>query len=304
MAVAGRGGRPVTAIAGHAPARCRAFVTAVFAPRVHVTYGVLWAFAYEATAAGEPWRPTASSVIRAATLIAMLLFLRLVDERMDEPYDRVHNPDRPLVTGLVTVTELRRAGWVVAALVIAANAPLAPWSAVVAAALFGYAELLARLVLRFPALRDRPLAYLTVAYPVQLAAGLYLYASTVGTALVRAGLRPALLVLVFATAFLHFEFARKTVRRPAPGSRMYSATRLGPTGSAVVTLCWALLSCAVLAAVTRPRDASLVPYLSLVFPVFGAGAYLSGRTGAWPKATAMLFLVVLYAALILGGVLA
>lgn len=307
MAAAGDGSRVVSTIEARpgALARSAAFVNAVFAPQIHVTYAVLWAAAYEAAVAlaeGGTWRPSPGTAMRAATVLAMLLYLRLLDERVDEPFDRLHNPDRPLVTGLVTAAELRRAGRVVAVVVLASSALFAPWSAVVAAAFFGYAALLTPLELRFPLMRDRPLVSIAVVYPVQLLIGVYLYVS-VGAP----GVRPLVLLVTFAAAFLHFEFARKTVRDAAPGSRMYSATALGATGSALVALGWAVVACAALAAATPPwhgPGTSLLPYGAMVFPIAAATVFLSGRAPAWPKAQAILFLIVFYAALIVAGAVA
>ncbi|MFD0525745.1 hypothetical protein [Paractinoplanes durhamensis] len=157
--------------------RSAGFVGAVFAPQVHVTYAVLWTAAYEALVAGHDWRPTGGTALRAATVLAMLLYLRLIDERKDESYDRVHHPDRPLVTGLVTAAELSRAGRIVMAVVLVANAFYSPWSAVVAAAFFGYAAMLTPLERRFPRLRDDPLVNIAVVYPVQLLIGVFLAVS-------------------------------------------------------------------------------------------------------------------------------
>ncbi|WP_026189953.1 UbiA prenyltransferase family protein [Salinispora mooreana] len=309
MAVSGHRGSVMSSAVGQAPAllRYRAFLGAVFAPGVHVTYGLLWACAYEAAAvmaAGGVWRPSVGSLVRAMTIIVVLLHLRLADERMDESYDRIHNPDRPLITGLVSVLELRRAGWATAALAIVINVPLAPWSAVAVALLVGYTALITRLTLHSPRLRDRALLYIVVAYPVQLLIGVYLYTSVTGAETVQPGIRPALLIIVFAAAFLHFEFARKTVRDPDPGARTYSATALGVTGSGVLTLGWALLACALLAAITEPWQMSVaahLPYVALVFPVAGAFSYLGGREQKWPTSLAMLYLIVLDAALVTSG---
>jgi hypothetical protein len=270
-------------------ARGTAFVGAVFAPQVHVTYAVLWAAAYEATIAPGAWRPAGGTALRAATVLAMLLYLRLIDERKDEAYDRVHNPDRPLVTGLVTAAGLSRAGRVVIVVVLAANVLYAPWSALVAAAFFGYAALLTPLEKRFPVLRDRPLVNIAVVYPVQLLIGVYLYVSAGAP-----GVRALVLLLVFAFAFLHFEFARKTVRDAEPGSRAYAATVLGPTGSALVALGSAVAACVLTG---QPWT-----YAVLVIPVAAAVAFLGGRVAAWPKPAAMAFLIVLYAGLIVAGV--
>jgi hypothetical protein len=276
----------VTAIEAPRPraaARGAAFVNAVFGLPLHVTYAVLWTAAYEALAGDGGWRPSLGTVLRAATVLALLLHLRLIDERKDEEYDRVHNPDRPLVTGVVTADELRRAGWIVMAVVPAANVLYSPRSAAVTVAFFGYAALVAPLERRFPVLRDRPLVTIAFVYPVQLLIGVYLFVS--------AGAHDVRSLLVFAFAFLHFEFARKTAREPAP--RMYSATALGPTGSALFALGCAIAACAF--------TGLLWPYAVLVIPIAAAAAFLSRRVPAWPKPAAMLFLIVLYAGLIVAG---
>lgn len=299
----------MTALREHVPGRVRGtrFVAEVFDPRIHVTYGVLWTAAYEAAAmiaTGGVWRPSAGTLARAVTVIAVLLYLRLTDERMDEDYDRVHHPDRPLVTGLVTASELRVAGLVIVVLMTAGNALIDLWSAMVLAAVFTYAGLLGALVSRLRRLRDRPLIYLSAAIPVQALTGCYLYVSAVGTGTVPGGPGPALLVLVFLAAFLHFEFARKTTRAPAPGSRAYSGTALGVTGSGVLTLGWAVVACAILACVTAPWQLSgpaLLPYTALVFPILAAAGYLRGRLREWPTVSAMLFLIVLDVMLLVSG---
>ncbi|GAA2634873.1 hypothetical protein [Paractinoplanes durhamensis] len=264
--------------------RSAGFVGAVFAPQVHVTYAVLWTAAYEALVAGHDWRPTGGTALRAATVLAMLLYLRLIDERKDESYDRVHHPDRPLVTGLVTAAELSRAGRIVMAVVLVANAFYSPWSAVVAAAFFGYAAMLTPLERRFPRLRDDPLVNIAVVYPVQLLIGVFLAVSAGSPAV-----RP---LLVFAFAFLHFEFARKTAWAATP--RMYSATALGPVGSALAALGFAVAACGF--------TGRWWPYAILVLPIAALAAFLSRRVPAWPKPAAMLFLIVLYSALIVDGV--
>ncbi|GAA0570358.1 hypothetical protein GCM10010172_63480 [Paractinoplanes ferrugineus] len=272
-------------------ARGAEFVGAVFALPVHVTYAVLWVAAFEAASADGGWRPTGGTGLRAATVLALLFYLRLVDERKDEAYDRVHNPDRPLVTGVVTAVELRRAGRLVIAVVVVANLLHAPWSAAATVAFFGYAAALTPLERRFPVLRDRPLVNIAVVYPVQLLIGVYLLVSAGAH-----GVRQWVLVLVFALAFLHFEFARKTRWGAAPGSRSYSATALGPVGSALVALGCAVAACGLAAGSGAPW-----PSVALVFPVAAASAFLGRRVTVWPKPAAMLFLIVFDAALIVAG---
>jgi 4-hydroxybenzoate polyprenyltransferase len=68
-------------------------------------YGVtgLFALTDRAAALGGP-----GTALAAPTIALDMLLMRIVDDIRDLPYDRAHNPDRPLVRGAVTVPALLR----------------------------------------------------------------------------------------------------------------------------------------------------------------------------------------------------
>lgn len=278
------------------------FTMTMFRPHVYATYGVLWTLAAEGTGTvlsgtGPGWSPSLATACRAVTVVSTLLFLRMADEQKDLAYDRVHHPDRPLVTGAITATELRAAMTAITAAVAAVNALVSPVSTVLALLPLGYGLVLVVLEHRSRRIRDGLLLNLCVTYPVQILIGLYLYYSPASTGVLRADWRVVPLLGVFAGIFLHFEFARKTRRGGGAEERLYSNV-LGSTGSAVAAL--ALGSGAVLLEVllvhpwTHPRGGPLFAVLAAVaaaLPALGAWRFLARGRQAWPLAPAMGFVV-------------
>ena len=94
--------------------RLARFVQVMAPPQAVLPYGVLWVLALEGSLVlldegSQPWRPDAGTVLRCLTLVLVLIFMRMLDEQKDLEYDRVHHPDRPLVTGAIDAAELRAA---------------------------------------------------------------------------------------------------------------------------------------------------------------------------------------------------
>ncbi|MGW1068733.1 hypothetical protein ACWD4F_29970 [Streptomyces aureus] len=282
----------LTVTAPRVPARLGRFVLDRFRPRIYVTYGLLWVLALEGSAvsaAATAWRPSAATGIRVVSVVLALLFLRMLDEQKDLAHDRVHHPDRPLVTGAVTAAELRGAMAVTAAVVTGLNAALSTAAVLLVLAALGYALLLVPLERRCPALRDRPLLGLAVTYPVQLLLGGYVYGSLVAAGTVTAGPGGALLLVLCAGVFLHFEFARKTAWEAAPGAGLYSAA-LGPRRAAAVTVGFAAgaVVCEIL--LFAPRGPlALLPCAPAVLAVHGARRFLAAGRGGWPMLPATVF---------------
>ncbi|GAA1957438.1 hypothetical protein [Amycolatopsis minnesotensis] len=270
------------------PRRLWRFVLARFPLPVYAGYGVLWALAFEGAATTGPWLPSSGSAVRAGTVVATLLFLRMLDEQKDLAYDRVHNPDRPLVAGAVTGGELRAAMAVLALAAVGMNTVLSATAAALAAAPLAYGLFLAALERWSATVRDDLLVNLVVTYPVQIVIGVYLCCSLDGT-----GPLAALLAL-FAGVFLHFEIARKTAWHPGPGERSYSAV-LGPRASTVLALAFAALATVFAAVVCGPRWWLPLP---AVFAVAGGSLFLVRRKENWPVPCAMAFVLAMLGCLI------
>jgi 4-hydroxybenzoate polyprenyltransferase len=287
-------------------ARLGRFVLRMFPPHVYVTYGLLWVLALESsavTATGTAWRPTGATWLRVVSVVLALLFLRMLDEQKDLAHDRVHHPDRPLVTGAITAAELRGAMAAITVVTTALNAVLSVGAALLLLAAHGYALALAVLERLSRAVRERQLLGLTVTYPVQVLLGAYVYGSLVAAGTVTADWRGAALLALSACVFLHFEFARKTAWEARPGARLYSAD-LGPRRSAAVTAGFAAgaVGCEVLL-FAPDGPLGLLPCLAAALPAWGTRRFLGARRDGWPMPAATGFVVTTYLALIVRAVL-
>jgi 4-hydroxybenzoate polyprenyltransferase len=284
--------------------RLGAFVVRMFPPQIYALYGVLWTLSFEGSAAvlaGLPggWRPSWDTAVRAGSVVLALLFLRMLDEQKDLEYDRVHNPDRPLVTGAVTATELRVAMVVIAVVAVAVNLLVSVASALVFVAALGYGLLLALVERVRPSVSERIMLNLVITYPVQIVLGLYL-AVSVSASGIGLGTGVVPLLIVFAGVFLHFEFARKTRRDGDASERLYSAV-LRPSGSSTVALLCALSAAVTALAAFRPWQlggVAWLPYLALLVPAWGGYEFLVRRKASWPMAAAMGFILVFHLSLV------
>jgi hypothetical protein len=266
------------------------FVLARFRPHLYVTYGVLWSLALEAVAS-DHWRPSPATAVRAVSVVLSLLFLRVLDEQKDLDYDRGHHPDRPLVTGAISVRELRTAMAFLALAVLAVNSLLSVFSVALSLLALGYGLVVALAEHRFAGVRDGLLLNLAVSYPVQLLISCYLYVSLTGGV----DRRAVPVVLVFACVFLHFEFARKTRWHGTAGERLYSVV-LGPALSGTVTLTWAVAAVALVISLTAPWSVAL-----LMPPVLAGRRFLAGASECWPLRSATAFVLFSYLFLIAYG---
>lgn len=282
-----------------APARLASFVATRFTPPVYVSYGILWALSLEAAVSaltGTPWRPTWLTVLRAVSVVFALLFLRMLDEQKDLAYDRIHNPSRPLVTGAVSLTDLRSSMAVLAVLGFAVNLFVSLTSALVYLGILAYGLLLAVAEGFYPRLADDPLPALFAAYPVQIVVTAYLLVS-VGAPLSWGVLA---VLIAYAGAFLHFEFARKT-SWSGGGDRFYSEF-LGPIGSALAACSCAAAAFAGLLFICLPHGlAALLPLLVAVPAIWGTTTFLLRRSGDWPTAPAMAVILATHVALLVVG---
>ncbi|WP_280236546.1 hypothetical protein [Nocardia cyriacigeorgica] len=288
--------------------RIARFTAVMYKPH-YLLYGVLWVLALEGTAAlvtrpESSWHPTWATALRIVVVAFVLLYLRMVDEQKDLDYDRVHNPDRPLVTGAVTALDLRAAMAVIAVGAIAASLVLSVGSAVAIAAVLAYGLGLWGLERLSEPIRTSILPNLLVTYPVQLLVTAYVVVSAIDTGEVEPGWQAAAAAVIFAGAFLQFEFARKTSRISRPG-QMYYSNALGATGSMVAALGCAVVAVAADLVLVRPWEhdgaravLGWIPLALLVIPFLGAGRFRRSADEDYPVVPAVLFILTLYLALI------
>lgn len=279
----------------------------------HLVYAVLFVAAVEATAAvvshpDAAWRPSWATALRTLIVAVLLLYLRMVDEIKDLDYDRVHNPERPLVTGAVGVGELWVAIAAVAVVSVLAAAALSWWSAVLVVGVAGYGVTLWGLENASARIRTGLLLNLVVTYPVQLWIIAFVVRSAMDTGQVAGGWRPALIAVIFAGAFLHFEFARKTAADHRPGQCCYS-NALGADTSVVAIVGFAAAPVGADLLLVHPWDRELpwaaLPWTPLALLAIPAAAAWSFRFAAsapapreHPVVPAVVFVLLMYAVLI------
>ncbi|MFT4126329.1 MAG: hypothetical protein QM662_08880 [Gordonia sp. (in: high G+C Gram-positive bacteria)] len=286
--------------------RIARFTVVMYKPQ-YLAYGILWVLALEGCAAhlsGVEWRPGWATVARIGVAVIALLYLRMVDEQKDLDYDRVHNPERPLVTGAVSAADLRVAMGVIAVVAIGASAALSPGSSVAIAVVLAYGLGLWGVEAVFPPLRSAILGNLAITYPVQVLFTGYVVISAMDTGQVARDWRVVPAAVIFAGAFLQFEFARKLSRDPRPG-QMYYSNRLGVGMGVTVSLCCVAVAVGVtLASLTPWAQSGVVavagwaPLVAALLPVGGAVAFRVRRSTDYPPEPAALFVLILYGILI------
>lgn len=280
--------------------RLWAFTSRVYAPGLHVAYAAFWFLALDgalSAAAGRDFRPGVDAALAIASNFLVLFFLRVLDEIKDLDYDRRHNPDRPLVSGLVTVSDLVGYLTITAVLVALVNTLLSPLLLAIAIADLAWGVALVFVERAVPRVRDHMGWNLLVTYPVNVLLSVYTYAFFVERqgAASTSGL---LLLGAFTLAFLTYEIGRKTKwpRDAEPGERLYSRA-LGVPGAAALALGCALGATTLALAVFTPwreegaRAAAAWAQLVPAIPAaIGTAGFLAGGRTLKPFALGFLFL--------------
>lgn len=208
--------------------KLKAFADNIFAPGLHAAFAAFWSLSLLGNlhgVSGLPgwhWRPVL--LVLVLSVFLCLFFLRMVDEVKDHDYDVIHNPGRPLVSGLVSRGDIARYLVLFFIVVLALNGwlawPLALWLALDMA--YGLFQLV--LEKWSATVRDNLFANLAAVYPVNVGLSVYTLLFFLDQSGAAFEARQAWLVLAYALAFLHFEIARKS-GWPAlaqAGERLYS----------------------------------------------------------------------------------
>ncbi|MEV8515165.1 hypothetical protein [Dactylosporangium sp. NPDC051484] len=267
----------------------RAFIRGSYPLVPSVLFAVCWAYGVTGLFAltdphGGTWRPGVGTALAALTIALDMLLMRIVDDIRDLPYDRAHNPKRPLARGAVTVPALLRWYAAIAVLLLAINLYDVRAAAVLAI------QLVYALLLLLPGPDPgRLVLTLVLSSPVQLLLHLYLYLgylrATGGS--FDASFWPALAVVVLAT--LHLELAKKITRAPRPGERTY-VTTFGLAPIVATALLAAAGACAVLLLTVRhPSWWMLLALLPLALPALAWRRFR--RAERWDAQLAAYFLL-------------
>lgn len=272
------------------------FPLAAYIPLIAIaaTAGMAWS---RAARGAEGFVPVARWGTGALTMLVTFFLLRVADEHKDAALDRVTRPELPVPRGLVTLAELRVVGGLLALVVIALNAWVAPALLWPLLAVATWAALMTKEFFVAEWLRARHGLYLLshmVVMPLILG-----YASAVDW-LVEGGEAPPQLALFLAATYangLVLEVGRK-LRDPAaerPGVETYSAVWGLGNATALWTLtlftaamltAWAMTSAGLSAVISFAVGALTALLLSLPVRALAAGKPGSGKqiervSGVW-----------------------
>ncbi|MBI4509983.1 MAG: hypothetical protein HY698_10145 [Deltaproteobacteria bacterium] len=294
--------------------RLWAFSSRVHAPGLHIAYAAFWFLALDGAlvvSSGKAhWHLGLDSALAILSLFLLLFFLRVLDEIKDIDYDRLHNPDRPLVSGLVSQRDLVLFLVGTAGVVALLHLGLSRRLFTIAVVDMVYGVALMFLERLSPRVRNGMGWNLLVTYPVNILLSVYTYVFFAE----RHGAEPEtgmLLVGALALAFLHYEIGRKT-RWPGhgpAGERLYSQF-LGPRGAAALATTCAALATAIVLFVMAPwqKEGAVAAFAwwqiaPLVPAVAGAVLFLLARNGPHAgrkvmKPLALAYLFLFYASLI------
>jgi 4-hydroxybenzoate polyprenyltransferase len=286
--------------------RIARFLATRFAAQ-YLLYGVLWTLTVEAAgalvappSAGTDWRPTWQSGVRVVIVILVFVYLRMVDDLKDLPYDREHHPDRPLVTGVVTAADLRAGMILTAVIATAAAVALSIWSAVLVVATLAYGLALWAIERRSERVRTRAILNLVITYPIQIVLTASLLISAISTGQVAADPLVGVTIVIFAGTFLQFEFARKTARDGSPGEHLYSSV-LGVAGSALTVGLLAVIAVGTYVLLVQPwaiGPLAWLPCAPLAVILPAVVRYLTSSRPRFPLAPPAIFVFTFYVSLL------
>ncbi|MFB8237039.1 hypothetical protein ACFC58_10875 [Kitasatospora purpeofusca] len=309
---------PTTAVTDPGPLAVRlgAFLRGSFPLPLSLVFAGAWAvgatglFAAADARVGH-WRPGWGTVGAVLTVLVDLLLMRAADDLRDLPYDRRHNPSRPLARGAVLPRDLYLLFGAGAAFLLLLNAGNRAALLLIAAQLV-YTVLLVGAELRLGRPRgDAVVTGVLLSSPVQVLLNLYLYAVFLhdtgldGDSLARAGKHVLPLLAVIMLAATHHELVRKVVREPGEHERTYVRV-FGLRTTVVLALGSAAASAAVSLAVLRPwaGGAAGWGWLALLpVAVAALAARRFGRTGAarWPVGAVLGYLPAVFVCHLLIG---
>lgn len=210
------------------------FCKDIYDPGVHLYFAANWYFALYGILGINHHAEYILSLSPLNVILSMfliLLYLRIVDEIKDFDYDKMFNPDRPLVKGSVTKKELHLylLATVVVTVILNYRFGISVLLLLLLEFIYGYSLIL--IEKRNKTIREDMMINLLVTYPVNILISFYIFlVFTVEQNIHFAKHIPwtkvdAFILIAFATCFLYYEFARKISwpSKAAEGQRLYSS---------------------------------------------------------------------------------
>lgn len=298
--------------------KLRCLVENVYAPGLHLAFALGWFLSLEGflvmvSERGKSWVLDCKVLLGIVSLFLALFFLRVADEIKDYEYDKVHNPNRPLVCGLVTFNDLYCFLSATGATLIVINLSLSRVLVLILGLNMMYALFLIRLEKISYRVRESIFLNLLVTYPVNIALSIYIYLFFLIHYSSHPGPADIFILAAFALAFLHYELGRKTCwPHHAPGVKRLYSNVLGGYGSALIALACALAACIITLALIQPWKLSMGWMLFVpMFPAsFGVYRFVKMKAlseppkpAAFMTPSAMVFLSLFYIVLIIQAAL-
>jgi 4-hydroxybenzoate polyprenyltransferase len=215
--------------------RWAAFARKVYEPKLHLLFALLWSLSLQGLLVlGQQTLFDWKNLAVAISFFLVLFYLRAIDEIKDLDYDRVYNPDRPLVDGTIGKGEVWGLIGLLAGTILSLNLMMHPFMVLLTCFPLFYGLLLI-LMERSNTVKDNMLLNLMVTFPVSASLNVYALLFLVHQKGLVYEHTHLLVILAYMAAFLHFEFGRKTQWRSVsePGERFYSQV-LGNRGAQAV----------------------------------------------------------------------
>lgn len=287
--------------------RLNQFSRIIYEPKQHLLFASLWFLSIQGLfvlhSETHTWRWGLPTLISVFTFFGVLFVLRAIDEVKDLAYDQQYNPDRPLVSGAVSMMDIRSYVIVGTLLMMAVNLVLAWPLALFVMLNIGYGLLLMWLEKAIP-LMDRSLFFnLLLTYPVSIALSFYTLLQVQFTHQVH--FSPDLLLIIgcYILAFLHFEIIRKSMWQnlTAAGEKLYSA-EIGTAAALTLGSLCGVLAIGGMLLINRPWQHSgaaaltgWLPLLGLLFVAFSLRLFLRHRNSRFnPRQFSVPFIVSFY----------
>ncbi|MBW4618336.1 MAG: hypothetical protein KME17_02985 [Cyanosarcina radialis HA8281-LM2] len=288
--------------------KLRSFATAVYEPKLHIAFALLWAISLQGNffAISDrqlSWMSLIDGIVTGFCFFLILFFLRIIDEIKDYEYDKQFKPDRPLVVGTVSFIDAKRFAVLVAACVIIINSVIDWRLALLALVNMLYGVFLLYLERWSPLVKNSSVVNLIVTFPVSAFLNVYALFLFIWQDQLTYTSSMNWLIFAYICAFLHFDVGRKTIwpHLTESGEQVYSQ-EIGGIGSAVLALILALAACGVPWWLFHPWQNNGLPavigwslLMPLVISIAGSIKFISTRDRRYnPRLFYVTFLILYY----------